>query len=368
MNRSEEQISAQTKNFIQEIERRSDFPGTYILGVLGVSLLLVYFNILELHLTNIISIVYGVYWTMKSFENREEGDDKQWLTYWMIWGFFFFLDIIMPNFLKKIPMFYFAKLLFLSWLFLPSTKGALFLYERIFSKINLPFKLDRIYEITDNFKIKINKLIDYALMTDQSDLQTREHKKKDFTPEEREHTEREREKPKKSPEEIVREVIGTGGRRETETSVGSNNQNYHDFTKEPIHERYPKFNEEETEARQNIVHDAKIDTDRMRANLQNVKDQFAHSIDRLKEVRENIGSDNKANVQSPRNKTRENQVQPQIQPEAQPQNIPQQPLEKITPNAPTLNVPNDKEIYQTTFSKTNDKQHPREVLPEKKIL
>jgi hypothetical protein len=368
MNTSEEEINAKTKNFIQQIESRSDFPGTHILGVLAVSLLLVYYDFLELHLTNIISIVYALYWTLKSFENKEPGDDKQWITYWLIWVFFFSLDIMIPKLLRKIPIFYFAKLLFMSWLFLPPTRGALFLYNKIFSKINIPIKFDRIYEITNNFKNKINKLVEYALMIDQSELQSSENSKQQTSKERSIQSHDIAGKSEKSPEEIVREVIGTKGRRETETSVGSNNKGYHDFTQESTHDIYPKFNQEETEARQNIVHDAKIDTDRMKANLQNVKYQFSHSTDKLKEVRENLGYDNKGYALNPIVSTTGNKTQSQFQSESNPLKVPEKALEQITPNAPTLNIPNDKEIYQTTFSKTNDKEHPREVLREKKIL
>jgi hypothetical protein len=286
----------------------------------------------------------------------------QWYTYWSVWGFFFFLDLIMPNILKKLPLFYFSKLLFLVWLFLPATQGGLFLYKKFFSRINSPFDINRIYQFTDNFKIKINKLIDYALMTEKDEIHPR--KKRDHPREEKkEHV--------KTPEEIVREVLKSPERRiHTETSMDScNTQATHNLGKETEHKK-PRFDQDEYDSRQNIVHNAKIDTDKLKANLQNVRDQFTNSVDRLREVRGNIisGNENKAASQSSSNSSPS--VGLETQTPVQTTQETSSTSDKITPNAPTLNVPSDKEIYQTTFSKTNDKEHPREVLKpqEKKAL
>ena len=58
---------------------------------------------------------------------RTEGkdDDTQWLTYWTVFGSFTLIDFFAETVLSWFPFYYLLKAVFLVYLFLPQTMGAL---------------------------------------------------------------------------------------------------------------------------------------------------------------------------------------------------------------------------------------------------
>ena len=123
------------------LQERLDVSAEYVIYCLMLSLILVLYGYLEMHITNFIGIIFPVYWSIKSIESPREGDDSQWFTYWSLFLPNLILDLIFGDILILIPYFYFIKLIFFIWLFLPNTRGALFLHNtiliRYFGKIDL---------------------------------------------------------------------------------------------------------------------------------------------------------------------------------------------------------------------------------------
>lgn len=78
-----------------------------------------------------IGIAYPAYLSFKAIESKEAGDDKQWLTYWVVFAIFRVLDDSALFVFFWIPFYYPLKLLFLAFLFSPQTRGALILYEKL---------------------------------------------------------------------------------------------------------------------------------------------------------------------------------------------------------------------------------------------
>lgn len=274
---TDQKVIRATNDFMAEIERRSDFPAIYILTPLIFSAIPVYFNILPMHITSLVTIIYPVYWTIKALEHKEEDDDWQWYTYWIIWGYFFLLDAFFPNLLKMVPFFYFSKLLFFTWLFLPSTHGALFLYKNYFSK--LPIDFGRVTRMTDNFRGKVNKVIDNTLGINQP----KEKSQADFS----------KDVPMSKGDFIKQEESFVSG---MPTSAPATTQNVEKEQPSRIKDLYvqspPKESDDyQHEVRQNIVGDAKIDTNKLKTDMQNVRDQFSHTMDKFKEVRQNISGE-----------------------------------------------------------------------------
>ncbi|KAM9461479.1 receptor expression-enhancing protein 6 isoform 2-T2 [Clarias gariepinus] len=81
---------------------------------------------------NLIGFVYPAYYSIKAIESPNKDDDTQWLTYWVVYGFFgigeFFLDI----FLSWFPFYYLFKCLFLLWCMAPVPwNGSQMLYKRL---------------------------------------------------------------------------------------------------------------------------------------------------------------------------------------------------------------------------------------------
>lgn len=223
-------------SFIQEIQKKSDIPAAYLIFTLIFASVLVSSGYFAQSLTSIIIFVLPVYWTLKAVEMRLKNEDKQWMTYWLIWTFFYFLDSIFSNFLKKIPNFYLIKLLFFIWLFLPSTMGAQYLYYNLFSSYSEKFDINLFIRFIDNYKTNLTEYIKEKFGINLKDYEERSEMKR---------------KKKKSTEKKKDEGISTT----------TNEQN---------------------ESRQNIVSNAKINIDNLHANLQNDKEQYKQTIDKIR--------------------------------------------------------------------------------------
>jgi hypothetical protein len=146
------------------LQERLDIPANYIVYSLFFSLLLVFTGYMDVHLTNVIGIVLPLYLTIKSIEKPDEGDDRQWITYWGIFLPLCFIDMLIGDYLKYLPLFYFLKLTFLVWMFLPNSKGAKTLHDRVISPStgSLDFKRLRyaMSNIGDNAKLAGESLLE----------------------------------------------------------------------------------------------------------------------------------------------------------------------------------------------------------------
>ena len=73
--------------------------------------------------------------SFKAIESPDKEDDKKWLTYWIVFGFFTLFDTPLSYALYFLPFYYPVKLLFYVWMFYPNTNGALWLYNNIIVKM-----------------------------------------------------------------------------------------------------------------------------------------------------------------------------------------------------------------------------------------
>ncbi|DBA03487.1 TPA: LOW QUALITY PROTEIN: hypothetical protein N0F65_002895 [Lagenidium giganteum] len=74
-------------------------------------------------------ISYPAYASFKALETRSPHDDKQWLTYWVVYGLCTSMETVSGKFTRWIPGYYITKMLFLIWMMLPKTKGAMIMYN-----------------------------------------------------------------------------------------------------------------------------------------------------------------------------------------------------------------------------------------------
>src|SRR5947208_978565 len=106
-------LSLKDKYFenIRLIEEKTGLPGNLVVGVLIGSIVFVYIGILEKLITNIIGTFYPAYWSMKAIESQNCEEDKQWLTYWVVFAIFTIFDIVTLGFvIKLIPFYFFFKI------------------------------------------------------------------------------------------------------------------------------------------------------------------------------------------------------------------------------------------------------------------
>lgn len=82
-------------------------------------------------LTLSITVLYPAAMSIKAIETQSTDDDKEWLTYWIIFGIFSLMDDFFGFILNMIPYFFWLKLAFFVFLFAPQTKGASVVYETV---------------------------------------------------------------------------------------------------------------------------------------------------------------------------------------------------------------------------------------------
>ena len=102
----------------------------FVLIGISISVVLVAFQMPMSHLlVQIIGVVYPCFKSIKALDSEGIDDDKQWLTYWMVFSIFSFIDSSGGFFLSYIPFYYLIKLLILIWLQNPLTLGAKSIYK-----------------------------------------------------------------------------------------------------------------------------------------------------------------------------------------------------------------------------------------------
>ena len=143
-----DEIKAKAKKQMDLIKEKTGVDPRIILGILLGAIILTTCGCFERYITALVGIVLPCYWSLKALDSNEAGDDVQWLTYWVVYGAFTFIDLFAHIILKIIPFYFVLKLIFLIWCFMPNTRGAEIIYNKI---IREPFKK---YEAYIDKKIK----------------------------------------------------------------------------------------------------------------------------------------------------------------------------------------------------------------------
>ncbi|KAF9261878.1 hypothetical protein L218DRAFT_930111, partial [Marasmius fiardii PR-910] len=111
---------------LTNFERRTQVPKTY--AVLAAGFLTVFlhlFNSLAAPVSNLVGWAIPAYLSFKALESPSAQDDIQWLTYWVVFGFFNFLEsFALSVLLYYLPWYFAFKTIFILWLQLPVFKGA----------------------------------------------------------------------------------------------------------------------------------------------------------------------------------------------------------------------------------------------------
>ena len=152
------------------IEDKSGINGRYIVIAIFSCFIIVFIGVLESAITNLVGIFIPAYLSLKAIDSLDNDVEKQWITYWILFWIFSFIDYLAFIIIQYIPFYYSIKYLILVWLFLPNFKGAAFLYDayiynisiKIQSFINFYFqpkkkKKEPLQEVSAPDLIKINK-------------------------------------------------------------------------------------------------------------------------------------------------------------------------------------------------------------------
>lgn len=122
---------------LNNLETRTQVPKTFlVLGGVFVLTLLIFINALAAPVSNLVGWALPAYLSFKAIESPGNEDDIQWLTYWVVFGFFNFTEsIALRMVLYYLPFYYAFKTLFILWLQLPQTRGARTFYLSVLRPI-----------------------------------------------------------------------------------------------------------------------------------------------------------------------------------------------------------------------------------------
>jgi len=81
-------------------------------------------------LSNLVAF-YPLYQSFKALRTPQVDDDKQWLTYWIVYATLGLFESLIDSFFFWLPFYFIAKIVFLIWCFHPNSKGALVVYQRV---------------------------------------------------------------------------------------------------------------------------------------------------------------------------------------------------------------------------------------------
>jgi receptor expression-enhancing protein 5/6 len=305
------------------IEKKTDLPVSYVLSALGIAGGLIFLGYMEMQLTNLVAIVFPIYWTMRSIEKPEKYDEAQWLTYWGLFFFSLFFDWLMPRILIRIPYFYFAKFLFFTWLFMPNTLGALYLHNRFFQKIFGPIDI-KVRGITDKIKSKINYITDkLTYISPQAEKYEEEEEQPVHTREQTQESQgiiTNQKQDQNVQEEYSREGQKYSQPKDKDILKPVSEQNVpipketkeQQFTQEQQHETAEQKIEkpQEHESRQNISGDAKLPTESWKTGMQNIQNEISDTVDKLKQ---HINEVETQNQEENIDKSQQQKEQPQTQ-------------------------------------------------------
>jgi len=112
-------------------EQRTQVPKTtLVLGGAALVALLHTFNVLAQPVSNLVGWALPAFLSMRAIESPQPQDDVQWLTYWVVFGLFNFLEAFALRVILYYFSWYFAfKSVFVLWLQLPAFRGAQTLYH-----------------------------------------------------------------------------------------------------------------------------------------------------------------------------------------------------------------------------------------------
>nr|GAT50816.1 predicted protein [Mycena chlorophos] len=112
--------------FLNAFEERTQVPKTW--AVLGGATLLVFLHLinpLAALISNLVGWGLPAYLSFKAIETPTPQDDIQWLTYWVVFGFFNVLEgFTLRALLYYLPWYWSFKTIFVLWLQLPAFRGA----------------------------------------------------------------------------------------------------------------------------------------------------------------------------------------------------------------------------------------------------
>ncbi|GKY94679.1 hypothetical protein MPSEU_000433300 [Mayamaea pseudoterrestris] len=88
-------------------------------------------------IVDLAGFVYPAYMSFKSLEAQH--DETEWLTYWVVFSSFSILESFLSPLVNLVPFYLWIKVAFIIFMYHPSTKGALMIYQQALRPLLLPY-------------------------------------------------------------------------------------------------------------------------------------------------------------------------------------------------------------------------------------
>lgn len=126
------------KYLVQASEKTKVEKEFIFVGAVALSILLIFLITGGEIIIDIVGFVYPFYMSLKAIESDASDDDKQWLTYWIVFVLFKIVENIADILISFIPFYFVFKVAFLVWCCHPSFKGAALVYDLVFKTYVVP--------------------------------------------------------------------------------------------------------------------------------------------------------------------------------------------------------------------------------------
>lgn len=117
-------------DLIKTVQEKGVRPAYLFIGMCAFATLFLFYGVGAGPLCNLVGFIYPVFASFKALKTDDNHqDERQWLTYWIVYAFFCLVEDITDMLSEYIPLYHLCKLSFLVWCFLPQTCGATTIFE-----------------------------------------------------------------------------------------------------------------------------------------------------------------------------------------------------------------------------------------------
>lgn len=122
-------------NALNDFEKQTSVPKVYVVLGLGVLyFFLVFFNIGSEFLVNTAGFGLPAYYSLNALFSVTPTDDIQWLTYWIVYAFLTVIESLV-NAAYWFPFYFTFKFVFIMWMALPQTQGAVVVFRSVLEPV-----------------------------------------------------------------------------------------------------------------------------------------------------------------------------------------------------------------------------------------
>ncbi len=114
---------------VQKASTLSKLKPSQIVLIFLVAVLVLLLTPVGSFFSTLICFVLPAFSTFKALESENKEDDKRLLTFWVVFGFFYFFDQMLSWLLSFIPLYYLFRTAFIWYLYNPNLAGAEKLYN-----------------------------------------------------------------------------------------------------------------------------------------------------------------------------------------------------------------------------------------------